>query len=157
MNEPIDVIDAAAGLAPGMPLHAARRFRPVALQGSQASHDALLFDPVPGLSPADRLRVAAACCDAVQASALAAHYRALLSAPARTAEAPSPALPAMLRWALLITTAPRDGDRAALHALREAGLADPAIVALAQLVGFLSYQTRLVAGLQALAAVGGVR
>jgi uncharacterized protein YciW len=157
MNDPIDVIDAAAGLAPGMPLHAARRLRPVALQGTQASHDALLFDPVPGLSPADRLRVAAACCDAVQAPALAAHYRALLDAPARAAEPPSPALPAMLQWALLITTAPRDGDRPALQTLRRAGLADAAIVALAQLVGFLSYQTRVVAGLRAIAAAGARR
>lgn len=154
MNTEIDVIDAGAGLAPGGPLHAARRLRPVALQGTQASHDALLFDAVPGLSPADRLRVAAACCDAVQADELAAHYRALLEVPARRAEPPSPALPAMLHWALLITTAPRDGDRAAVHALRGAGLADPAIVALAQLVGFLSYQTRVVAGLKALAAAG---
>lgn len=157
MNTEIDVIDAAAGLVPGMPLHGARRFRTVALQGTQASHDALLFDAVPGLSTADRLRVAVRCCEAVQAHALAAHYRALLEAPPRQAEPPSPALPAMLQWALLITTAPRDGDRPALHALREAGLTDPAIVALAQLVGFLSYQVRLVAGLQALAAAGAGR
>lgn len=146
-----DVIDHAAGLAPGSPLNATRRQREVAVQGTQASHDALLHEPVPGLSTADRLRVAAACCDAVPAPELAAHYRRLL-APLQ-AEAESPALPAMLRWALLVTTAPRDGDRAALHALRAAGLADPAIVALAQLVGFLSYQARVVAGLKALKAL----
>ena len=53
------------------------------------------------------------------------------------------------------TTDPRLGDRAALDALRDAGLGDAAIVALAQLVAFLSYQLRVVAGLQALRATRG--
>jgi len=146
-----DVIDAAAGLAPGSTLHAARRFRTTVVEATQASHDALLYEPVDGLSTADRLRVAVHCCEAAQAPQLAAHYRALLAQqPAQ--EAASAALPAMQDWASLLTTDPRRGDRAALHALRTAGLADAAIVALAQLVAFLSYQTRVVAGLLAVDA-----
>jgi uncharacterized peroxidase-related enzyme len=58
----------------------------------------------------------------------------------------------MLTWAGLLTTDPRRGDREALQALQAAGLADAAIVALAQLVAFLSYQTRVVAGLVAMEA-----
>ena len=54
----MDVIDLAAGLAPGSRVHASRRFRSTALTHTQASHDALLFDPVEGLTSADRLRVA---------------------------------------------------------------------------------------------------
>ena len=147
----LDVIDAAAGLAPGSALHAARRFRATVVEATQASHDALLYEPVDGLSTADRLRVAVHCCEAAQAPQLAAHYRALLARqPAQ--EAPSPALPAMQDWAGLLTTDPRRGDRAALHGLRTAGLPDAAIVALAQLVAFLSYQTRVVAGLVAVDA-----
>ena len=146
-----DVIDAAAGLAPGSALQAARRFRATVVAATQASHDALLHEPVQGLSTADRLRVAVHCCDAAQAPQLVAHYRALLAQqPAQ--EAPSSALVAMQAWAGLLTTDPRRGDRAALHALRAAGLTDPAIVALAQLVAFLSYQTRVVAGLVAVEA-----
>jgi uncharacterized peroxidase-related enzyme len=146
-----DVIDAAAGLVPGSALHAARRFRTTVVEATQASHDALLYEPVDGLSTADRLRVAVHCCEAAQAPQLAAHYRALLAQqPAQ--EAASAALPAMQDWAGLLTTDPRRGDRAALHALRTAGLADAAIVALAQLVAFLSYQTRVVAGLVAVDA-----
>jgi uncharacterized peroxidase-related enzyme len=146
-----DVIDAAAGLAPGSPLHAARRFRATVVEATQASHDALLYEPVDGLSTADRLRVAVHCCEAAQAPQLAAHYRALLAQqPAQ--EAASAALPAMQDWAGLLTTDPRRGDRAALHGLRTAGLPDAAIVALAQLVAFLSYQTRVVAGLVAVDA-----
>ena len=146
-----DVIGAAAGLAPGSTLHAARRFRATVVEATQASHDALLYEPVDGLSTADRLRVAVHCCEAAQAPQLAAHYRALLAQqPAQ--EAASAALPAMQDWAGLLTTDPRRGDRAALHALRTAGLPDAAIVALAQLVAFLSYQTRVVAGLVAVDA-----
>ncbi|MBL8341079.1 MAG: peroxidase-related enzyme [Rubrivivax sp.] len=139
---------------PGMPLFAARRLRAAAIAGTQASHDALLREPVPGLSTADRLRVAVFCCEAAGAGELAGHYRALLGAQA---DAPAAAGPAMRHWAGLLTTDPRRGDRAALQALRTAGLADAAIVALAQLVAFLSCQTRVVAGLRALRAAAGAR
>lgn len=156
MSEPsvtLDAIDAAAGLSAGQPLHTARRFRQTVVDSTQASHDALLFDPVEGLSPADRLRVAVACCEADGAQALAAHYRALLADPARVAETPSPAVPVLLDWARLLTLEPRRGNRAALQAVKDTGIGDAAIVALAQLVAFLSYQTRVVAGLKALNAL----
>jgi uncharacterized peroxidase-related enzyme len=146
-----DVIDTAAGLAPSSALQTARRFRSTVVEATQASHEALLYEPVPGLSTADRLRVAVHCCEAAEAHQMAAHYRALLvQQPA--GDASTPALPAMLTWAGLLTTDPRRGDREALQTLRAAGLADPAIVALAQLVAFLSYQTRVVAGLVAMEA-----
>jgi uncharacterized peroxidase-related enzyme len=139
-------------LAPGDALHAQRRFRPAVVAATQASHDALLHEPSPGLHTADRLRVAVAACEAAQAPALAAHYRALLADEPSAALPASPALAAMQRFAQALTTDPRQGDRAALAALQHAGLADAAIVALAQLVGFLSYQTRVVAGLKAMQA-----
>lgn len=153
---PTDVIDTAAGLAPGDRVHAARRFRATVVDATQASHDALLFEAVAGLSSADRLRVAAHACEAAGAGELAAHYRALLQAQPGS-EGASPALPAMLHFAALLTTDPRRGDRAAIDALKAAGLDDAAIVALAQLVAFLSYQTRVVAGLKALQAAGAPR
>jgi uncharacterized peroxidase-related enzyme len=59
-------------------------------------------------------------------------------------------LAALQHFAATLITDPRRGDRAALTALKSAGLDDAAIVALAQLVAFLAYQTRVVAGLQAL-------
>ena len=61
-DQDIDVIDRAAGLAPGDPLHAARRFRAKVVEATQASHDALLQQPVDGLSTEDRVRVAAHVC-----------------------------------------------------------------------------------------------
>ena len=42
--------------------------------------------------------------------------------------------------------------RSALLALPAAGISTPAVVALSQLIAFLSYQVRLVAGLKAMKA-----
>jgi uncharacterized protein YciW len=150
-----DVIDRAAGLAPGDPLHEARRFRAKVVESTQASHDALLHEPVEGLSTSDRLRVAAHVCTVAGATSLVQHYQALLARDAGREAPPSPALPAMLQFAATLTTDPRLGDRAALEPLRQAGLGDSAIVALAQLIAFLSYQLRVVAGLQAMRASRG--
>lgn len=150
-----DVIDLAAGLAPGDPLHAARRFRAKVVEATQASHDALLMQPVTGLSTADRLRVAVHVCTVADAKTLASHYAGLLASAADKGASPSPALPAMLQFAETLTHDPRLGDSPALAALEIAGLHDAAIVALAQLVAFLSYQLRVVAGLQALRASQG--
>jgi uncharacterized protein YciW len=147
-----DVIDRAAGLAPGDALHTARRFRTKVVEATQASHDALLEQPVDGLSTADRLRVAAHVCAIARATTLAKHYEARLAAHPDRDAAPCPALAAMLVFGAALTTDPRQGDRAAIDALRRAGLGDPAIVALAQLIAFLSYQLRVVAGLQAMRA-----
>jgi len=154
LPEHSDVIDRAAGLAPGDPLHSARRFRAKVVEATQASHDALLQQAVVGLSTADRLRVAAHVCTIAGATSLAQHYEAQLAADAGRDAPPSPALQAILRFAAALTTDPRSGDRAAIEALRAAGLVDPAIVALAQLVAFLSYQLRVVAGLQAMRLSG---
>jgi uncharacterized protein YciW len=152
-----DVIDRAAGLSPGDPLHAARRFRAKVVEATQASHDALLYEPVPGLSSEDRLRVAARVCSVAGATTLLQHYETLLANAPDSGAPPSPALPAMLRFASTLTTDPRQGDQAALEPLKAAGLGDPAIVALAQLVAFLAYQLRVVAGLQAMRAPHGER
>ena len=149
-----DVIDRVAGLVPGDALHSTRRFRAKVVEATQASHDALLEQPVEGLSTAERLRVAAHVCTIAGATSLARHYEGLLADAGGGAAAASPAVPAMLRFAATLTTDPRRGDRAALALLKAAGLGDAAIVALAQLVAFLSYQLRVVAGLRAMRASG---
>ena len=145
-----DVIDRAAGLAPGDPLFTARRFRAKVVEATQASHDALLHEPVQGLSSEERLRVAAHVCTVAGATDLAQHYETMLAEAPGLSTPPSPALPAMLRFAAMLTTDPRLGNSAALAPLKSAGLGDAAIVALAQLIAFLSYQLRVVAGLKAM-------
>jgi CMD domain protein len=61
-------------------------------------------------------------------------------------------LAAALEHAHLLVFRPRDADPAALQALIGAGWSTDSIVTLSQLVAFLSFQIRSVAGLRALAA-----
>jgi uncharacterized protein YciW len=152
-----DVIDRAAGLVPGDALYAARRFRAKVIEATQASHDALLEQRVDGLSTAERLRVAAHVCTIAGAASLAEHYETRLAADPGSEAPSSPALAAMLQFAAALTTDPRLGDRAALDRLKHAGLDDAAVVALAQLVAFVSYQLRVVAGLKAMHAGQGAK
>jgi CMD domain protein len=160
-----DLVDRIAGLAPdgpGSATHALRHRRDKVVAATQGSYDAL-FDPaLPGLSLRERLLVALSACRLTPAPALAAHYRARLQAEGADAaliEAVAGGtthgigdarLQALLSFTRALIERPVEGDRAALHSLPRAGLSTPAVVALAQLIAFVSYQTRLVAGLQAM-------
>jgi CMD domain protein len=159
-----DLIDRLAGLAPGSPVHALRHRREKVVAATQGSHDGL-FDPaLPGLSLAERLLVAVYACRLTPAPGLAAHYRARLTelgvAPALVAvvdvgdpqQLDDERLRAMLTFTRTLILKPIEGDQAALRTLPEAGIDTPSTVTLAQLIAFISYQTRLVAGLAALAA-----
>ena len=70
-------------------------------------------------------------------------------------EALGPRLAAALRHAHLIVLHPRDADPVALQALLDAGWTTPAIVTLSQIIAFVSFQARVVAGLTALNPVAG--
>jgi uncharacterized peroxidase-related enzyme len=159
----MDVIDRAAGLQPHHPVYLARRLRPLVVAATQASHDALFGEPAAGLDEAERLAIAEAVCAAAGAQSLLLHYQGLQATRAKgavgstgaeqcaaTSARVTAAQDAATAWAVLLTRQPRRGDQPAIHALKAAGLGDEAIVALGQLVGFLSYQIRVVAGLQAL-------
>jgi CMD domain protein len=61
-------------------------------------------------------------------------------------------LAAALEHAHLLVFRPRDASSAAMQALLEAGWSSTAIVTLSQLVAFLSFQVRAVAGLRTLGA-----
>ncbi len=63
-------------------------------------------------------------------------------------------LAAALDHAHMLVFHPRDADPAALQRLLDAGLSTTAIVTLSQLVAFLSFQIRVVAGLAVLDAAG---
>jgi len=160
-----DVIDAIGGLAPGGRLAALRRQRPDYVKYTQSSHDVLLSPDDPGgLSLVERaaaaLRVAVVHDDA----ALAAHYRARLDAVGGAevqplieslAEAvPASRLSAILHHADLAARAPGRARPTHLEALRAAGLTPRDVVALSQLIAFVSYQARVLAGLRLLHAEG---
>ena len=64
-------------------------------------------------------------------------------------------LGAALEHAHILAFHPRDADASALQKLLDAGWSTTGIVTFSQLVAFLSFQLRAVAGLRALAAAGG--
>jgi uncharacterized protein YciW len=57
---------------------------------------------------------------------------------------------AIMRHVDLIVTRPVDSSRADIEALANAGLSPTAIVALSQVVAYVSYQLRLIAAFRAL-------
>ena len=147
----IDPIDAIVPLAAGAPLYVLRHQRDKVVAASQGSDDAI-FDPeLPGLSLAERLTLAHAVAELSDSPAVAAHYRQRLAACAPVVT--SPRLQAALHFARLLVLRPIEGDRQTLLALPAAGLQTADVVTLAQLIGWVAYQVRVVAGLQAMASL----
>ncbi len=163
-----DVVDALVPLPADSPLRAVRHQRDKVVAATQGSDDSI-FDPAlagPGL--AERLLAAHLIARLAGSTALQAHYRArLLARPALTATqqaaldgaAPEDLgadarLQAILRFTRTLAERPVDGDKAALLRLPAAGLSTPEVIALAQLIAYVSYQLRVIAGLQAIAALG---
>lgn len=164
-----DVVDQLVGLAPGNPTFDVRHKRDKVAAATQGSYDAL-FDPaLPGLSLADRLLVALYATRITPSPLLAAHYRAraeeagvaaadiAVAESGKPSDAANPQLAAVLEYTRKLIEKPVEGDEAALKTLPAAGVSTPAVVTLSQLIAFLSYQTRLVAGLVAMKAAEGQR
>ncbi len=57
---------------------------------------------------------------------------------------------AIVHHADLITVTPRDATRQDLEALQQAGLTIPQIIALSELIAFINFEARIIAGLAAL-------
>jgi CMD domain protein len=152
-----DIVDTAAGLAPGSPVAALRRQREAFVRHTQGSHDVLITPADPGgVSLVERAATALRVASIERETALIAHYRERLGeiggdAAAIEAMQVPPRLAAILRHVSLVATAPGSATQADLDALRDVGLAPCDIVVLAQIVAFVSYQVRVVAGLRVLA------
>ncbi|MBA3479703.1 MAG: peroxidase-related enzyme [Lautropia sp.] len=170
MNGPLstaadDLVDRIVGLAEGSVLHALRHQRDKVAAATQGSYEALFHPGLPGLPLVERLLVALHASLLTSAPVLAAHYRERLAAaeadpalvkrveglgaPAAAATA-GDRLQAMLSFTRMLIERPVAADRAALQSLTAAGMPTPAVVALAQLIAFMSYQVRLVASLHAM-------
>jgi CMD domain protein len=170
MNSPLpaDLIDRLVPLAEGSPLHAVRHQRDKVVAATEGSYHGV-FDPALSGPPlAERLLAAHRIARLAGSAALEDHYRERLQTlpaltPAQRAAlegtdahgpAGDPRLAAILDFAATLTERPVEGDRATLLRLPAAGLATEEVVALAQLVAFVAYQLRVLAGLRALAALG---
>ena len=128
------------------------------MRASQANCDAVLAPREPGgISRRVRLALAGRIARLNGDARLAEHYLRALDGGAELGladpEAPPPADPlqaAMLRHVDLVTRAPREATRRDIDALREAGIAEADIVRLSQVIAFVNYQVRVIAGLRLL-------
>ncbi|MFD6399970.1 hypothetical protein [Nocardia sp. NPDC060249] len=149
-----DVIDAVLGTETAARVAAVRQRRPAVVEHTQGVHDAL-FDGPAGLA-FGRARLAAIAAHLAvlgEAKDLAAHYLALAQgAGTESDSAGDAALAAALRHAVRLTEAPATSTRVHVDILLAAGLTEADIVTVSQLVGFVSYQVRLLAGLALIGA-----
>jgi uncharacterized protein YciW len=163
MSEP-HLIETLSGAGSGLAGVLAERAEILGL--SQAAHDAVLLPREPGgISHGERAALAARMARANADAALAGHYRGLLrragesAALLAIAEGADPAadtdrrLRAIVRHVDLVTLSPRDATKADIAALKAAGLSEPDIVRLAELIAFVNYQARVIAGLRLLGAI----
>jgi len=162
-----DIIDGVVPLAPGHPVHTARHERAKVVASTQGSYEGMFAASVPGISVTERLLAALHACRLSRSDGLAAFYRARLVAEGADAALidavdvgstanghfpTDPRLATILSFTGKLILKPIDGDRDAVAGLQAVGLSTPAIVALGQLIAFLSYQIRVVAGLKAMVA-----
>lgn len=160
------LIETLSGAGPGLADALAERAE--ILRMSQAAHDAVLAPRAPGgLDHAERAALACRMARANADAALTEHYRGLLSragetpsliAVAEGAEAAEAAgtdarRRAIIRHVDLVTLTPKDATKADIAALVAAGVSEPDIVRLAELIAFVNYQARVVAGLRLLEAI----
>jgi uncharacterized protein YciW len=142
-----DVIAALAGAAGHAAIAAAVAPRAGLLAASQANYRAVMTPADPGSIPAiERRAIAARIARLNGDTALAAHYGAEIAVAADARQA------AMLRHVDLVTTRPSQATRADIDALRDAGVAEPDIVRLSQLIAFVNYQVRVIAALRLIGA-----
>lgn len=141
-----DVIDEVLGLRQSDEVWQLRRTRPEVLEHLQGGYEALFGDAASsnGLTSEERAAAAAAICEFAGVEPLAAHYRELQ--PAGAPEGPRAA--AITGWARLVAAEPQASRAEQLDELRAVGLDDAQIVTLAQLIGFVSFQLRVVVGLE---------
>ncbi len=137
-----DIIATLAGEAAGP----VRGHRADLMAASLRNERAVIAPGEPGgLSHAERRAIASRIAERNGDAGLAAYYAAeAIPADARWT--------AILRHVDLVTERPKDATQADIAALRAAGVAEADIVRLSQLVAFVNYQVRVIAGLRLIGA-----
>jgi CMD domain protein len=155
-----DVMDTLAGLS-GSPFAGLRRQRPDVVKHLQGS-DGVIFSPADdgGLTRAERAAAALRIATLLRDETLGGHYRARLSAldPSGTlahtvegkAQITEGRWDAILAHVDLVTRGPGSAERKDIDNLLAAGLSSHAVVSLSQLIAYVNFQSRVLAGLRAL-------
>ena len=166
-----DTIDRLAGLEQGSPTFTTRHEREKVALATQACEDLLLGDTLAtALTQAERLVLASeqarvsgvnvlqdvyrARALTLDSAAITPELRTILNQPG--AQTGNARMDAMLHFVRTLALNPAESDQAALLAIPAAGLSLNDTVLLAQLIGFVAYQARLLVGVQAMNDMGGV-
>lgn len=156
-----DAMDTLAGLTAGSPVAGLRRERPDVMKHLQGSDDAI-FAPKDdgGFTRAERAAAGLRIATLLRDGALEAHYRTRLAeldpsgALANTVEGKAEITEvrwdAILAHVDLVTRGPGRAERQDIDNLLAAGLSSHAIVSLSQLIAYVNFQSRVLAGLRML-------
>ena len=160
-----DVIDELLCLKPHDPLFSLRHARKKVVDATQAFHELAFFSNELSIEQR-RLRLFAATLTARQTgpevlvdyykkqlvdTTPPGHYLTLLDQD--HPEGPDRALHALAQYTRTLALRPAIADRDALLTLTQAGWSVPEVVSLAQIMGYVSYQARMIIGL---VAIGGL-
>jgi uncharacterized protein YciW len=156
-----DVMDDLAGLLPDSTLAKLRRERPDVVQHLQGSDDAVLKPADDGgLTRAERAAAALRVAELLRDDVLTKHYRARLAALdpsgalAKTVDGGSRITQgrwdAVIAHVDLVTRGPGSATRDDIETLTSVGLSSHAIVSLSQLISYVNFQSRVLAGLRML-------
>lgn len=156
----IDKMDQIAGLTPEDAIFQARRFRPEFVQGAELCRQSVLLPAEDkGLDRALRTalaqRIAALNADEILVADYAGQLSALnpaedLLAVAGGATDLAEPLATIIRHVDLVTLTPAQAAASDIARLEAAGLDNPQIVALSELIAFVNFQTRVATGLRLL-------
>jgi len=159
--EAFDLIDTLLNLKPDSKTWQARQFREKVKNGTQASY-AALFSSDLSLPLQDRWLVALYASSLMNSPELTAHYteQALLAGideklvqivtEDHVEDIVKCELNSVLQFTKKLILDPIEGNEETLLTLKKSGMSTQDVVVLGQLIGFLAYQIRLVAGLKAM-------
>jgi uncharacterized protein YciW len=157
----MDRIDRLSGIQPDSALYAIRRERPEFVDGAElCRHTVLAPENGLGLGHALRAALAARMARQIGREDLALTYDEtlrdtgssdVLSAIATAGDVTADGFKmALVHHADMVTRTPRDATRGDIEKLSEAGLTNAQIVALSELIAFVNFEARIIAGLEAL-------
>ena len=154
------IVAKAAEISAESPLAGVLSGRREIMELTEKSHDAAIRPKQPGgLTHSERAALACRIARLNNAEALAQHYGNLIGggnqaiADTEFHGGEDSRLKAILRHTDLVTVDPKEAVTDDIAALKSAGMSEPDIVRLSQLIAFVSYQIRVVAGLRLMAEV----
>ncbi len=132
---------------------AIREQKPQVFAQIQDYYDATVQPTNPGnVSLAERALIAHRVAAGIPDAVLAGWYQTTFDALNETVDESTPRLAAILSRLALVNTHPEQTTPDDVRALQDAGLSEVDIISISQLIAFVHYQARLLAGLKALGA-----